>query len=773
MIMRGIVAFAALSVFVAGCSQSSESQTQDTREIESAGVSVPAASNPLERQGESIEMDSDMRENQEVEGTSTTATSPYEATAELPSEIVGMIETTVNSCDDILKPRCSVAAWNVCDAVQAYLKIKEPEEQQEWIDWTDEQKAISEAMRILCLATDMVHLSELASVLYSKYGDEYFALGHFSSFRNLLYDFEDISFARVEANTEEDKPARTVGLSEEITNLLMQLTEKVNNYHESEKGRIGARIDEEAMQILDFYRTASETILCPDLALDFLKDLDGIEEKTERCIEDTCSSNFSATICSPSHRIDYVVESGKLVPFITNLERSASTTLLEASTISKIEIYWTLMPFVCANSEIQTSSPDDKCRQLAALICAELAKYSYDYVGSTHLSRIKNSACALGRHYSAWPRILTRWACFESIAELRMSPNSLFEPENYCALEMQECENNSSAYHDDTGRDSYVEGQCGILSQYYGLEILWKQLPSVCFNDTSVSSSFTESSCLSAIENLCYYEIAGNNLAISRVDRSLPAEIYYRYVYDIRRAACHLNLPMFSYLATDDISGLENLDSLILLNSPVEIDILELLGISSSSEIAHFDVYSAAARQNGIILNESEMLKEHSISNLQNPAQAAVKSNLTTSNLNSITETADICTSTDQSEINSDCSSALWSSCYNVRAEASDRENPESEISSAIAFLCSAAYITELAEIYAALAANFQNDYDNGSFDEFNEFILERITKKPAYFALENTEIQASSDLKNRLPDDVLPALHSIGGSLGQLVHLE
>ena len=762
MIMRGIVALAALSVFFAGCSQSSESQTQDTREIESAGVSVPAASNPLERQGESIEMDSDMRENQEVEGTSTTATSPYEATAELPSEIVGMIETAVNSCDDIFKPRCSVAAWNVCDAVQAYWKIKEPVEQQEWIDWTDEQKTLSEAMRILCLATDMIYLSELASVLSSKYGDEYFALGHFSSFRNLLYDFENITLVRVEAN----------GLSEEVTNLLTQLMEKVNDYFESEKGRIGARIDEEAMRILDFYSSAPGTLLCPDLALDFLKDLGDIEEKTERCIEDVCSSNFSATICSPRHTIDYVVESGKLLPFITNLERSVSTTILETSTISKIEIYWTMMPFVCANSEIQTSTPNDKCRQLAALICAELASYRYDYVGSTHLSRIKDSACALGRHYSAWPRILARRACFESIAELRMSPNSLFEPENYCALEMQECENNSSAYYDDTGRDSYVEGQCEILSQYYDLEILWKQLPSVCFDDTNNPSSFIESSCFNAIENLCYYEIADNDLAISRVDRSLPAEIYYRYVYDIRRAACHLNLPMFSYLSTDYFNGLQNLDSLILLNSPVEIDILELLSISSSPDIVHFNVYNVAEMQNGIILNESEMLEERSILNLPNLAQAAVKSDLTISNLNSITETDDICTSTHQSQINSNCSSALWSSCYNLRAEVSDRETPKSEVSSAIAYLCSAAYIAELAEFSDALAANFQNDYDNGSFDEFSEFILERITKKPAYFALENTEIQVSSDLANNLPDDVLPALQSIGRSLGLLVRL-
>lgn len=769
MIMRGIVVFAALSVFLAGCSQSSESQTQDTREIESSSASVPAASNPLDRPSGSIEMDSDMRENQEVAGASTTATSPYETTAELPGEIVGMIETAVNSCDNILKPRCSVAAWNVCDAVQAYWKIKEPEEQQEWIDWTDEQKTLSEAMGMICFAADMVYLSELASVLSSKYGDEYFALGHFSSFRNLLYDFEDITLVRFEANTEEDKPARTSGLSEEITNLLTQLTEKVNDYFESEKGRIGMSNDEEVMQILDSYGTASGTLLCPDLALDFLKDPDGIEEKTERCIEDVCSSNFSATICSPRHTIDYVVESGKLLPFITSLERLANTTILETSTIGQVEIYWTMMPFVCANNEIQTSSPNDKCRQLAALICAKLANYRYDYVGSTHLSRIKDSACALGRHYSAWPRILARRACFESIAELRMSPNSLFEPENYCALEMQECENNSSVYYDDTGRDSYVEGQCGILSQYYDLEILWKQLPSVCFDDTSDSSSFIESSCFSAIENLCYYEIADNDLAISRVDRSLPAEIYYRYVYDIRRAACHLNLPMFSYLSTDYLSGLENLDSFILLDSPVEIDILELLGISSSSEIAHFDVYSVAARQNGIILNENEMLEERNISN---PAQAAVKSNLTISNLNSITETADICASADHPQINSDCSSALWSSCYNVRAEAGDRENPESEVSSAIAYLCSAVYIAELAEFSDALAANFQNDYDNGSFDEFNEFILERIAKKPAYFALEDTGIQVSSDLANKLPDDVLPALQSIGGSLGQLVRL-
>lgn len=91
MIMRCIVALVALSVFVAGCSQSSESQTQDAREIESAGVGVPAASSPSDQPSGSIEIDSDMRENQEVGGASTSATSPYETATELPGEIVDMI----------------------------------------------------------------------------------------------------------------------------------------------------------------------------------------------------------------------------------------------------------------------------------------------------------------------------------------------------------------------------------------------------------------------------------------------------------------------------------------------------------------------------------------------------------------------------------------------------------------------------------------------------------------------------------------------------------
>lgn len=726
--MRGILVVGSLLVLAAGCSQSAP--TLDA--VESSVASLPGMSKFQDQPRSSIEQDSDVREIKASEKTisSTSLSSRYEATPELTANIVRLLDVAVNSCGDIPEPGCSGAVWKACDGIQEYWQSKKPREEQEWEDWTEEQKGISEVMRLVCLAADIVRYSELASVLSSKYGAEFYALGHFTSFRNLQYN--DISRMSDEITAKGDELVDTFGMSDETVRILISLMGKINQYYELEKSRIDMRSAEEAGLILDLHSLDSVDIICPTLVFDFLDNSLDFERKAERCIEEMCSSNSYATICSPSQRIDYAVESAGSPQYMTNLERSATATILEDLTIARVEIYWAMMSLVCANAEIEPSSPDDKCRQLAALICSKLANYSYSYVGSTHLSRIKATACALGIHYSVWDRILARRACFEAIAELKMSQDSLFTPKNDCSIEMQECENNSSAYQDATGRDSFDEGNCEALSEYYNYEISWKKLPSDCLDDTVKVDEFITSDCFSEIENLCNHRING-------AARRVPYEFYYRYYFEIKRGFCSLNLPVYSYrqfrndnLTSDDS---QKLHILSLLDELPDIHMLLALGIVP-------------------------------VSNPNN----AVYSLLTDENLNSIVGANEICRTAAYSPVASECASTLWVACYNLRSGVAESEHPDSEVSSTIAYLCSAAYIAELAELASAIFSSFINDYQEGNFDEFRKFLTDEIFRKDAYFSVEDTGIQINSDLEANLRNGTQEALRSLGESLGQFI---
>lgn len=328
------------------------------------------------------------------------------------------------------------------------------------------------------------------------------------------------------------------------------------------------------------------------------------------------------------------------------------------------------------------------------------------------------------------PRNKARRACFEAIIDLRISPRSLSVGSDACIMEMQECEKDSSSHHSVIENYRYDEGKCEVLSEYYDLEVAWKKLPSVCSNEANSMLEFTASNCFSKIENMCNYRIDG---AGSR----MPHELFYRYVYEIRRGFCSLYLPVYSYRQISDNLS-ENdwrmLRILRYLNDPVYFDMLTVLGIS---------------------------LPPNSVQTIRY---------MTNANLNSLLKTADICSNSERAPIDYECASALWSSCHNLRSVVSNGESPDLELSGAIAYLCSATYIAELAELAAVIFTSFKSDYEEGNFNEFRKFIAEEVSKREAYFSIDDTGVFVSADLSENLSDSTLAALQSLGESLGQLV---
>ena len=327
------------------------------------------------------------------------------------------------------------------------------------------------------------------------------------------------------------------------------------------------------------------------------------------------------------------------------------------------------------------------------------------------------------------PRNKARKACFEAIVDLRMSPRSLFVGSDACIIEMQECERDSSSHHSVIENYRYDEGKCEVLSEYYDLEVVWKELPSVCSNEANSVLEFTASDCFSKIENMCNHRIDG---AGSR----MPHELFYRYIYEIRRGFCSLYLPVYSYRQISDNLSENDWRMLRILRylDAVYFDVLTVLGIVLPS-------------------NSAQTIKY-----------------MTNGNLNSLLKTADICSNVERAPIDYECASALWSTCHNLRLVVSNGEQPDLELSGAIAYVCSATYIAELAELAAVIFTSFKSDYELGNFNEFEKFIAEEVSKREAYFSIDDTGIFVSADLAENLSDSTLAVLQSLGESLGQLV---
>lgn len=328
------------------------------------------------------------------------------------------------------------------------------------------------------------------------------------------------------------------------------------------------------------------------------------------------------------------------------------------------------------------------------------------------------------------PRNKARKACFEAIFDLRMSPRNSLTVSNACIVEKQECEKDSSSNHSVIPIYHYDAGMCEVLSEYYDLEVAWKELPQICFNELNILLEFTGSDCFRKIEDMCAYRMddgAGGRM---------PFELFYRYVYEIRRGFCSLYLPVYSYRQISD-----NLST----------NDWRMLRILRYFNAVYFDVLSVLAIE--LPPNSAQTIKY-----------------MTNDNLSSLLEAADICSNAEQAPIDYKCASALWNACHNLRSVVGDNQQPDSELSSAIAYLCSATYVAELAELAAIIFASFKNDYEQGNFNGVGKFIAEEVSKRKAYFKVDNTGIFISADLAENLSDSTLAVLQSLGESLGQLI---
>lgn len=617
----------------------------------------------------------------------------YQATRELTVEMVASVNAAIDLCNGMPNFQCSIAVLNICDQARAHMKNNQPLEDQ---NQTDEQKAINEAKTILCLAADLASVYEIGNVLSAKYNKEYYIWNSdFVAFRNLPISGTYIILPEFGNEIDNLFLKRVFLMSESTIRILQPLTKAISGFYGSTIYSINNHSDETISTILGLYSAEPENTFCLSSALVFLNGQNNIESEIEECIRKMCSNvdTIIDSICSPTQTIVYVPGHG------------LQTTILEDADLSKIEIYWRMLPFICANGTASNFGyPEDACRKMAVIVYNKLKNYD-SYLSTTRLEKIRSYAAALGFHLVSLPRVEARRDCYNAISEVRKAPRDALETNDACSHEQQVCE--AGGY----------EEECEILKRYYNLEILWKNLPSICHRSDDKPIDFFDTTCYSSIDSACGFSILGTSNNIKR----LPKDYEDRHRNEIGLAPCYISNPEYFKIA-----GLPNSNSRIV----------KIVDIAPPEVIIPEPIYS----------------------------------NLTFENLNSITMARDACETAVLNTIKSECSSALWTSCYDLKSLTTEDEHPESEVSIVINYLCSAAYIAELAELPAVLFSSFESTYNDGGFDEYRKFIASEITRKSAFAPIESDGIQLSQELTESLANNVLSLLKSVNNSLGGFV---
>lgn len=627
----------------------------------------------------------------------------YQATIELTAEMVASVDMAIDLCGEMPNFQCSKAVLNICDQARSQMKKnQQPEDQNQ----TDEQKAINEAKTILCLAADLASVYEIGNVLSAKYNKEYYIWNSdFVAFRNLPISGTDIILPEFGNEIDNLLLKRVFLMSESTIRILQPLTKAISGFYGSTIYSINNQSDETISTILGLYSAEPENTFCLSSALVFLNGQNNIESEIEECIRKMCSNTDTIidSICSPTQTIVYVPGHG------------LQTTILEDADLSKIEIYWRMLPFICANGVTSNFGyPEDACRKMAVIVYNKLKNYN-SYLSTTRLEKIKSYAVALGSHLVALPRVEARRDCYNAISEARKALRDALETNDACSHEQQVCEAG--------GKSQIYEEECEILNRYYNLEILWKSLPLICHDIDDKSIDFFDTTCYSSIDSACTFSIPG----AANSSSGLPKDYQDRYYYEIGLAPCYISTP-----ENFRISRLPNSDSRIV----------KISSIARPEVIRPEPIYS----------------------------------NLTFENLNSITMARDACETAVLDTIKSECSAALWTSCYDLKSLTTEDEHPESEVSLVINYLCSAAYIAELAELAAVLFSSFESTYNDGGFDEYRKFIASEITsaseitRKSAFAPIESDGIQLSQELTESLSNNVLSLLKSVNNSLGGFV---
>ena len=779
LVYRWGVVIVALAVLAAGCSQSEDGVSQGSTPATSTSLTGLSSAAPLSPAEEGTATSTSLSElgtattqaSEEPSGsgseiaTTTTSLSPAVVEGALSDEVVGLIDVAVDACADLLEFKCAEATAKAClDLRIDFGVILEEDDEVSEPDIV----ALADTRGDICRLAGISYYWELSVVLSSKYGEKYYSWSPgFVAFRDdyfwtarysglpdnpVLYPDSD-TYPR-EFTLFEKFAADTLWgkyLPDIVRLKLIRVVYDIGEAVVSEIGIPEPKVNYEESRILSgqnypsadtkcyLYDETYETSLS-EILTDWYKIGDYLRGYIDGCIENLCANKI---INISDNSLCYFINFSGEIPLDNNMQNSEIISEFE---ISKSILFWKLLKHICANSKQSNYAEpiDDNCHRAAASICKITQHNGLDNLDITDKysytePQIYIVACGLGVEIIRLSYENEIDKCYSQLEILLTSPKWFSALDRSCILATEKCEEFKRNYH--YFRNLYIRDACSHYMSFYPIELFWKNIPLLC-SENDLQLIFAESKCYNFIQRFCENNNFENLpiLFITRHERMAVNE----YNPSLIRGGNMIHIVLCDKIngtqAQTAISSNSNYKNLKLIPNESKITLISLIDRPNVYTNNQEQIYSQLSEDNSVLI------------------AAATE-----------------CTSNSPDPIELDCIIKLWKACFNILSSKAKYESRFSELTLSSRFVCTTAWLAELARMASVLSSSFPEDYKTGNFTHFSQYIVDQATKEPYYYGElvlridENGKAQPNLNLEGERPE-VAESLTALGNSIAQLV---
>ena len=760
-IVRWGVVITALTVLAAGCSQSENGASDGSKPETStsqAGLSSAASHSPATRA--SVE-EEPLDSSSEI-ATTTTSLPPAEAEEPLPDkavvesalsdEAIRLIGVGVDACVDLYEFRCGRVLWDACAVLHEDLESVSEEEDSVSADRADEvivtKEVVSYVKNRVCRFMDLAFYSELSAVLSARYGEAYYKSDKgFYGFRdqlaaffgvNIYVSLPDEEYPEILDGLPEGYGTRTEWgrnyIPEVVRPKLGQLFYSLYTYAISENS-VNLKSENEVSRILAKQKAVEAVGQCDtvnDVIFHDIEYYDSFNSDINQCISELCSKE-SGIYAIGCHTGRVTIETKEYNYLSEKYEKN--TRAVDDLGFSKGVLFWQMLKYVCATALIHDNYfMGDDCRRAAFSICKYWNAVGFSF--SDDITDIGSPACNIGNVVRTVSYTAAIDACYDLLETFLTTKFLLFDTTNSCSWASEEC---AKYYRND-------RYPCEIYRRYFNFEIIWKNIPLLCTDNNSSVLSFSDSNCYNALKQSCRPALMGDysgvygryhpNLAINEI----------RSGYTIRRALCSY---LFYPYERDNVSDVVRSNNLLYIPQA-----------SSKIQVGK-DFSKTTISLETTVRNEFPSDQEFAM-------LETIPREFPSANIDFINVAATECDKGQNPQ--SECIEKIWQSCFNILLT---DPNINWELAH---YVCTAAWIAELARMASALLSSFPEDYQIGSFYQFLRYITaEAVERNKSILTIDEGGTARPNLNRDGLSSEdgtpeITEALLALGNSIAQLV---
>ena len=726
-VIRLGVASMALAVLAASCSQSEDGVSDGSRSGAGSSPAGLSSAAPLSPASENAAASTSLplldtttsqalaEEEPSGSGSEIAAAITSLPTADagnaLSGRVVELIEAGMDACADLYEMRCARAFWDAC--MQLRIELGSVLESGIGVS-TSEIVEIDDLRGNVCSLFEMSQYWELYSILLAKYGDNFYRSDTgFYSFRDRLA-FTLFSLFPISCSLEcrefpatpedlfagylaDDLRMRFYRFASSLRRIVFGLHPSVVSMSEDVANRIleayeDLEVDDQcyAHFLIDIFSNYENGTFAPNNRT--------LRQASGSCIREQCISGVERFFlecysCSEEYKdffsdcssgetfSDTFVDTRIAIPTRTGVFRYASN-----SQYSERLLFWEVLKFSCATGEIHLDAyADDTCRTVAYNIC----QITETGLFRDSFSRTESSICDLGQELEKLLFENEKDECLRELGVFLANENLFSVSDGHCNNATQRCIESRSPYESRI----LAYRDCGGFEKYFHFETYWKNIPVLCSRDNQRAVAFGESECYDSINLFCVGELNANlkyntyNNYHRILDEFESENMPFREREKISIALCEA---LLQYYNNANVAQNEQLN---LLPNKSQTTLVQIL--------------------------DEVMLVAETIDTEQTSTE------LTSNNFDLINSAATVCATSFSATGDSECAIELWKSCFDLFYSRAEHESNESEVYRSSEYVCTAAWIAELARMASALLSSFPEDYQAGSFDKFLQYIAD------------------------------------------------